>query len=197
MKATNIEHLWRNWSSWLKFQEPLKKLYSVKFYQALTQQQVKNKVKTSEVVQTKTHVGSTTPTPTTPPKSAKPPTKQLLHKSPIRALKSIKDRLKILPPQKPEQFKQKSQVLNGQAGKIQMNTKVNNERPGSTFKQPSIKSHTVPSISRTKSPIRINKQFNVQGSTKPLQRTYSEESMNSDTDRIVASLKEIIKNHNA
>ena len=41
--------------------------------------------------------------------------------------------------------------------------------------------------SRTKSPIRI-KQCNTQGLTKPLQRTYRIESMNSDTDCIVASL---------
>ena len=71
--------------------------------------------------------------------------------------------------------------------KIQMNTKVNKERPGSTFKMPST----------TKSPIRT-KQSNLQGSTKPLQRTYSIESMDSDTDCIVASLnlEEIIKNYN-
>ena len=62
-----------------------------------------------------------------------------------------------------------------------MNPKVNKERPGSTFKMPS----------RTK-------QCNAQGSIKPLQRTYSIESMDSDTDRIVASLnlEEIINNLN-
>ena len=51
--------------------------------------------------------------------------------------------------------------------------------------------------SRTKSPIRI-KQCNAQGSTKPLQRTYITESMESDTDHIVASLnlEEIINNYN-
>ena len=65
-----------------------------------------------------------------------------------------------------------------------MNTKVNNERPGSAFKMPS----------RTKSAIRI-KQCNAQGSTEPLQRTYC---MDSDTDRVVASLnlEEIINNYN-
>ena len=63
-----------------------------------------------------------------------------------------------------------------------MNTKVNKERPGSTFKIPST----------TKSPIRTKQ------STKPLQRTYSIESMDSDTDRIVVSLnlEELIKNYN-
>ena len=51
-----------------------------------------------------------------------------------------------------------------------MNTKVNNEKPGSAFEMPS----------RTKSPTKINKQCNAQGSTKPLQRTYGIESMDSD-----------------
>ena len=66
-----------------------------------------------------------------------------------------------------------------------MNTKVNKERPGSTFKIPST----------TKSPIRT-KQSNAQQPTKPLQRMYSIESMDSNTDRIVASLnlEKIIKN---
>ena len=94
-------------------------------------------------------------------------TKHLLHKPPICPPKSIKDRLKILSPRL-EQLKQKSQAPISQAGKKQMNTKVNDEKPGSTFKMPS----------RTKSPIRI-KQWNVQGLTKPLQRTYSIESMDS------------------
>ena len=68
-----------------------------------------------------------------------------------------------------------------------MNTKVNKERPGSTFKIPST----------TKLPIRT-KQSNAQQPTKPLQRTYSIESMDSDIDRVVASLnlEEIIKNYN-
>ena len=68
-----------------------------------------------------------------------------------------------------------------------MNTKVNKERPESTIKTPST----------TKSPIRT-KQSNSQQPTKPLQRTYSKESIDSDTDRLVASLnlEEIIKNYN-
>ena len=68
-----------------------------------------------------------------------------------------------------------------------MNTKMNKERPGSTFKMPS----------RTKSPIRM-KQCNAQGPTKSLQSTYSIESMDSDTDRIVSSLnlKEVSNNYN-
>ena len=92
--------------------------------------------------------------------------------------------LKNLSPINPE-LKQKSQAPISQAAKIQMNTRVNNERSGNTLKMPS----------RTKSPIRI-KQYNAQGLTKPLQRTYSIESMDSDTDCIVASLnlEEIINN---
>ena len=58
-----------------------------------------------------------------------------------------------------------------------MNTKGNKERPGSTFKMPST----------TMSPMRT-KQCNVHGSRKPLQRTYRIESMDNDTDRVVASL---------
>ena len=75
-----------------------------------------------------------------------------------------------------------------QAGKIQMNTKVKNENPGNAFKMPS----------RTKSPIRINKHCNALGSTKPLWRIYSIESMDSDTDYVVGSLnlEEILNNYN-
>ena len=80
-------------NDWLKFQEHLKKLHLVEFYQAPAQQQVANGERSNVVVQTKTHVGSITPTRTTP-KSAKSPSKQPLHKSPIRPPKSIKDRLK-------------------------------------------------------------------------------------------------------
>ena len=68
-----------------------------------------------------------------------------------------------------------------------MNTKVNNERPRTTFKI----------LSRAESPIRI-KQCNARESTKPLQRTYSIESMDSDTDCIVVSfnLEEVLNNYN-
>ena len=68
-----------------------------------------------------------------------------------------------------------------------MNTKVNKEKPGSTFKIPST----------TKSPL-TTKTSNSQPPTKPLQRTYSIECMDIDTDRLVASLnlEEIIKNYN-
>ena len=87
-------------NDWPKFQEHLKKLHSVEFYQAPAQQQVANGERSNVVVQTKTHVGSITPTRTTP-KSAKSPSKQPLHKSPIRPPKSIKDRLKNLSPIRP------------------------------------------------------------------------------------------------
>ena len=138
------------------------------------------------VVQTKTHVGSNTPTRTTP-KSAKSSTKQPLHKSPFHPPKSIKDRLKNLSLIKAEQLKQKSQASISQAGKIHMNTKVNNERPGSIYEMPS----------RTKSPIKI-KQCNAQGSTKPLQRAYCIESMDCDRDRVVVSVnfEEVLNNYN-
>ena len=68
-----------------------------------------------------------------------------------------------------------------------MNTKVNKERQGSTFKI----------TSTTKPPI-TTKPSNSQPPAKPLQRTYSIESMDSDTDRVVASLnlEELIKNYN-
>ena len=121
---------------WPKFQEHLKKLHSVEFYQTPTQQQVANGEESYVVVQTKIHVRSITPTQTTP-KSAKSPSKQPLHKSPIRLRKSIKYRLEILFPITPEQLKQKSQLPISQTAKIQMNTKVNKERLGSTFKIPS------------------------------------------------------------
>ena len=173
-------------NDWPKFQEHLKKLHSDEFYQELAQQQVANGERSNVVVQTKTHVGSITPIRNTP-KSAKSPSKQPLHKSPIRPPKSIKDRLKNLSPKRPERLKQKSQVPISQTTKIQINTKVNKERQGNTFKIPST----------TKSPI-TTKPSDSQQPTKPLQRTYSIESMDSDTDRLVASLnlEEIIKNYN-
>ena len=72
-----------------------------------------------------------------------------------------------------------------QTGKIQMDTKMKNEKPGSTYKMPS----------RTKSPIWI-KHCNAQGSTIPLWRTYSIESMDSNTDHVVASLNlEVLNNY--
>ena len=92
----------------------------------------------------------------------------------------------------------KSQAPIGLVGKIQMNTKVNNERPGSAFKLSTTKFHTVPSISRTKSLIRMNKQCNAQRLIKLQQKTYSIESMDSDTNCRVANfnLEEFIDNYN-
>ena len=171
-------------NDWPKFQKHLKKLHSDEFYQAPAQQQVPNGERSNVVVQTKTHVGSITPTRTTP-KSAKSPSKQPLHKSPIGPPKSIKDRLKNLSPLS-EQLKQKSQFPISQTTKIQMNTKVNKERPGSTFKIPST----------TKSPITTEAS-----NSQPPKKNACKgriESMDSDTDRLVASLnlEEIIKNYN-
>ena len=88
-------------NDWPKFQEHLKNLHLVEFYQPPAQQSVGNGEKSYVVVQTKTHVGSTTPTRTTP-RSAKSPTKQSLHKSLIHPPKSIKDRLKNVSPIRPE-----------------------------------------------------------------------------------------------
>ena len=81
-------------NDWLKFQEHLKKLHSAEFYQSPAQQRVWNGERSSVIVRTKTHVGSTTPTRSTL-ESEKSPPKQPLHKSLIRPPKSIKDRLKI------------------------------------------------------------------------------------------------------
>ena len=69
-----------------------------------------------------------------------------------------------------------------------MNTKVNKERQGSTFKIPST----------TKSPITTKPSNSQPQKKKTLQRTYSIESMDSDTDCVVVSLnlEEIIKNYN-
>ena len=176
MKTTNIVHLWRNWSSWKRmigqsFRSTWKKLHSAEFYQAPAQQPVGNGKRSNFVVQIKTHVGCNTPTRTTH-KNAKSPTKQPLHKLPICPANSIKDRLKKLSPIRPEQLKQKSQAPISQTAQIQM-------------------------PSRTKSPVRI-KLCNALGSTKSLQRTYSIESMDSDTDCVVAclDLEEIMNNYN-
>ena len=89
---------------------------------------------------------------------------------------------------KQRQLNQEAQAPIGQAGRVHTNTEVISEKPEGTFKLPSAKFDAVPSPSRTKSPIGIDKQSNALGSTKSLQRSYSIESMDSDTDRIVASL---------
>ena len=49
-------------NDWPKFQEHLKKQHSAGFYQAPAQQRVGNETRSNVVVQTKTYVGSTTPT---------------------------------------------------------------------------------------------------------------------------------------
>ena len=85
-------------NDWPKFQEHLKKLHLAGFYCAPTQQQFGNGERPNVIVQTKTHIGSTSPTRTTS-KSAKSPTEQPLHKLLIHPPKSIKDRLKPCLPQ--------------------------------------------------------------------------------------------------
>ena len=98
---------------------------------------------------------------------------------------------------KPGQLKQKPQASIGQAGRVHMNTEVISERPWGTFKLPLVKFDAVPSPSRTKSPMGIDKQSNAQWTSKSPQRSYSIESMDSDTDCIVANLdlEGIINNH--
>ena len=135
MTTTNIKHSWRNWSSWKPMEAPEKQ--STLLHLVELEQQVGNGERSNVVIQTETHVGSITPTRTT--KSAKSPSKQPLYKSLIRQPKIIKDRLKNLHPIRLELFKQKSQVPISETTKIQMNAKVNKERPGSTFKMPSRK----------------------------------------------------------
>ena len=73
--------------------------------------------------------------------------------------------------QKPGQLKQKAQAPIGQAGRVHMNTEVISKRLGGTFKLPPAKFDAVPSPSRTKSSMGMNKQSNAQGSTKSLQRS--------------------------
>ena len=89
---------------------------------------------------------------------------------------------------RPGELKQKAQASIGQAERVNMNTEVFSERPGGTFKLPPAKFDAVPSSSRVKLPMGIDKQSNAQGTSESLQRSYSIESMDSNTDRIVASL---------
>ena len=98
----------------------------------------------------------------------------------------------------PESFKEKSQAPINQPGKIHMNTEVTNERPGNASKQHSTKFYTEATISKTKSPPRMSENCNVQRLTKSLRWSYNIESMDSDTDSIVASLNPeyIINNYN-
>ena len=89
---------------------------------------------------------------------------------------------------KPGELKQKAQAPIGLAGIVNTNTEVFSERPGGTFKLSPAKFDAVSSSSRAKSPIGIDKHSNAQGTSKSLQRSCSIESMDSDTDRIVAIL---------
>ena len=84
---------------------------------------------------------------------------------------------------KPRELKQKAQAPIGQSGRVNMNTEVISERPGNTFKLPPAKFDAVPSPSRAKSPMGIDKLSNSLGTSKSLQRSYSIESMDSNIDR--------------
>ena len=61
---------------------------------------------------------------------------------------------------KPRELKQKAQAPIGQAGRVNTNTEVISERPGGTFKLPPAKFDAVPSPSRAKSLMGIDKQSN-------------------------------------
>ena len=74
---------------------------------------------------------------------------------------------------KPRELKQKAQAPIGQAGRVNTNTEVISERPRGTFKLPPVKFDAVPSPSRAKSPMGIDKRSNALGSSKSLQRSYS------------------------
>ena len=89
---------------------------------------------------------------------------------------------------KPWELKQKAQAPIGLAGRVNTNTEVFSERSEGTFKLPPAKFDTAPSSSRAKSPMKTDEQSNAQGTSRSLQRSYSIESIDSDTDRIVASL---------
>ena len=73
-----------------------------------------------------------------------------------------------------------------QTWKTLINTKVNNERLGSAFKLHSAKLDR--DSSKINLPERINKQCNVQGSTKSLNKSCSVESMDIGTDHIITNV---------
>ena len=82
---------------------------------------------------------------------------------------------------KTKKLKQK-QVSIDQSWKIHMNTKVKQWKTKKRIQ--TAKFDADPSVSRTRSPGRMNKKCNVQGSIKSLHRSYS---MDSDTNRIIAN----------
>ena len=67
---------------------------------------------------------------------------------------------------KPGELKQKAQAPIGLTGRVNTNTEVFSERPGGTFKLPPAKFDEVPSSSRAKSLMWIDKQSNAQGTSK-------------------------------
>ena len=108
---------------------------------------------------------------------------------PIETKNKLKIEMDSMPTfKKPGELKQKAQAPIGLAGRVNTNTEVFSERSGGTFKLPPAKFDTVPSSSKAKSLMGIDEQSNAQGTSKSLQRSYSIESMGSNTDCIVASL---------
>ena len=67
---------------------------------------------------------------------------------PIETKNKLKIEMDSMPTiKKPGELKQKAQAPIGQAGRVNMNTEVINERPGGTFKLPPAKFDAVPSPS--------------------------------------------------
>ena len=67
---------------------------------------------------------------------------------------------------KPGELKQKAQAPIGLAGRVNTNTEVISERPRGTFKLPPAKFDAVPSPSRVKSPMGIDKKIQCSGNIK-------------------------------
>ena len=68
--------------------------------------------------------------------------------------------------------------------------KMNNERSGCPFKLPLTRFNADSSSSKIKSLKRLNKQCNTQGLTNFLNRYYCIQSMDNETDCIVANLNQ-------
>ena len=70
---------------------------------------------------------------------------------------------------------------------MHINSKVKNERPGSAFKLLSAKLERNSLTLRIKSPERIDKQFNAQGLTKSLNRSYCIKNIDIEMDNRIAN----------
>ena len=88
---------------------------------------------------------------------------------PIETKKKLKIEMDSMPTfKKPGELKQKAQAPISLAGRVHRNTEVFSERLGDTFKLPPAKFDAVPSSSRAKSLMGIDKQSNAQGTSKSL-----------------------------